>query len=76
MNAARSCCRCRQFIDSAARVLVGVPFANSGPGGPAHYACLPCARIYATSPLAPDWIAEEIERTQARLAHGQPATTR
>ncbi len=68
---ARACCRCRQFIDSAALVLVGVPFANSGPGGPAAYACLPCACVYATSPLAPDWIGEEIERTRARLAGGE-----
>ncbi len=53
-------------------VLVGVPFANSGPGGPADYACLPCARIYATSPLAPAWIGEEIDRTLARQAPGAP----
>ncbi len=48
-------------------VLVGVPFANSGPGGPASYACLPCARIYAASPLAPEWIADDIAALDAGL---------
>ncbi len=64
------CCRCQQPTDRAAMVLVGVPFANSGPGGPAWYACLPCARIYATSPLAPEWIGNETGNTLARLAPG------
>ncbi len=49
-------------------VLVDVPFANSGPGGPASYACLPCARIYVASPLSPEWISEELDATLARLA--------
>ncbi len=66
-----TCCRCHHTLPSHERVLVGVPFANSGPGGPACYACLPCARVYVTSLLAPEWIAEEIERTRTRLAHGE-----
>lgn len=51
-------------------VLVAVPFSDAGPGGPASYACLPCARSYATSSLSPAWIGEEIARTQARQATG------
>jgi len=51
-------------------VLVGLPFANSGTGGPGFYACLLCARVYARSPLAPDWIGEEIIKARARLAGG------
>lgn len=66
MNSGRVCCRCREFTESP--VLVAIPFANSGPAGPATYACLPCARIYATSPLSPDWIVDEIDKTQARQA--------
>ncbi len=66
----RACCRCRQPTDRAAMVLVGVLMGNSGPGGPASYACLPCARIYATSPVAPEWIGEEIDATLARLTAG------
>lgn len=70
MTIGPACCRCGQPTGRAARVLVGVTMGNSGPGGPAFYACLPCARIYATSPLSPAWIGEEIARTQARQATG------
>lgn len=73
MNA-RACCRCRHYTDPVELVLVGVPFANSGPGGPAWYACMPYARVYARSALAPEWIGEEIAKTEARQAsgHGTP----
>ncbi len=70
-----SCCRCHRLTDRAALVLVGIIHGNSGPGGPASYACLPCAGVYAVSPLAPDWIGEEIERTRARLDHIESAAT-
>jgi hypothetical protein len=64
---------CRRWWPDEHAVLVGVPFSNSGPGGPALYACLPCARIYARSPLAPDWLTEEIAKTQARASgRGRP----
>lgn len=55
-------------------MLVGVPFANSGAGGPASYACLPCARAYARTAGVPDWIGEEIARTEARISghYGDP----
>jgi hypothetical protein len=64
------CCRCQRHTEHP--VLVGVPFSNSGPGGPVLYACLPCARIYARSPLAPDWLTEEIARTEARASRNGP----
>lgn len=60
----RICCRCGHHTDHP--VLVAVPFADSGPGGPASYACLPCARVYARSPLAPKWLTEEIRNTEAQ----------
>lgn len=44
---------------------------NSGPGGPAWYACVPCACVYARSPLSPEWLSEEIARTEARQASGR-----
>jgi hypothetical protein len=65
------CCRCDRRIGED-RVLVGVPLAVSGAGGPAFYACLPCAEVYRVSPLAPEWIGEEIARTRARLGNGPP----
>jgi hypothetical protein len=65
----RSCCRCDAPLGED-RVLVGVPFSDSGAGGPAWYACLPCARYYARCPLAPEWINEEIANTEARQANG------
>lgn len=53
-------------------MLVGVPLAVSGAGGPATYACLTCAAVLASSPLEPGWIGEEIVKTRARLAtHGR-----
>ncbi len=72
----RACCRCRQLTDPAAMVLVGVPFANSGPGGPAFYACLPCARVYAASPLAPEWLADDAPRATraSRSSRRYPAS--
>ncbi len=72
MTGPRPCCRCQQPTDRAALVLVGLIQGNSGPGGPADYACLPCARVYVRSPLAPDWIGEEIDRTKARLGLALP----
>lgn len=69
MNA--TCCRCQQPTDEADRVLVGVPFSNSGAGGPASYACLPCARIYARMAGAPDWLGDEIAKTRVRQASGR-----
>jgi hypothetical protein len=69
----RSCCRCQAGpLGDDQRVLVGVPFAMSGAGGPALYACLPCARVYARCPLAPDWIGEEIANTEARQQTNGP----
>jgi hypothetical protein len=69
---ARTCCRCERPIGEAERTLVAVPFADSGAGGPALYACLPCARVYARDPSAPGWITEEIARTEARASRNGP----
>ncbi len=66
----RVCCRCHQPLADERRVLVGVLMSNSGPGGPSWYACLPCARSYARSPLAPAWIGEEIANAETRLGGG------
>jgi hypothetical protein len=66
-----ACCRCQRRIGED-RVLVGVPLAVSGAGGPAYYACLDCAPVYQSSPLSPDWIGEEIARTRARLRNDPP----
>lgn len=60
-----ACCRCQRYTSQP--VLVGIPFANSGAGGPAWYACLPCARVDAASPMFPDWLGEEIAKAEARL---------
>ncbi|MPZ64721.1 MAG: hypothetical protein GEU83_04120 [Pseudonocardiaceae bacterium] len=71
MTVDRACCRCEAPLSEQERVLVGLPFSNSGPGGPPLYACLPCARAYARSVLAPPWIGEEIANTEARQASGR-----
>lgn len=68
---ARACCRCQRPTERAALVLVDVSMGNSGPGGPAWYACVPCACVYARSPLSPEWLSEEIARTEARQASGR-----
>ncbi len=56
------CCRCEEYVPR--RVLVAIVEVNSGPGG-SVYACLPCARVLARSPFAPDWVAEEVAHAEA-----------
>ncbi|MFG3253886.1 hypothetical protein [Streptomyces sp. NPDC048172] len=45
------------------RALIAIIETGSGAGGSA-YACLPCAREYAKTPLAPEWLPEVIEEAQ------------
>lgn len=64
------CAECQEHADE--RVIVALPQGGSGPGGPARLACLPCARDRARSPLAPDWLAEDLaaidaERQRSRI---------
>ena len=58
------CCRCERRV--AWRALIAIIESGSGPGGSA-YACLPCAREYATTPFAPVWLPEAIQ--EANEAH-------
>ncbi|NSC22810.1 hypothetical protein FM076_17200 [Streptomyces albus subsp. chlorinus] len=61
-----TCCRCDLPVTH--RALIAIIETGSGPGGSA-YACLPCARDYAKTSLAPDWIGETIAHAEAiRLA--------
>lgn len=68
-----TCCRCHRPLSHDERVLVGVPFSNSGAGGPACYACLGCARYLTRLAMAPDWVTEEIAKTEERVSgHRDP----
>ncbi|WP_019356833.1 hypothetical protein [Streptomyces sp. AA1529] len=61
-----TCCRCGLPVRH--RALIAIIETGSGPGGSA-YACLPCARDYAKTSLAPEWIGETIAHAEAmRLA--------
>ncbi|GAA2084905.1 hypothetical protein GCM10009801_46340 [Streptomyces albiaxialis] len=60
------CCRCGLRVTR--RALIAIIETGSGPGGSA-YACLPCAREYATTPLAPEWLPDTI-REAAGEARG------
>lgn len=53
-----ACAECHEHADE--RLIVALPQGATGPGGPARLACLPCARWRAASPLAPDWLAEDL----------------
>lgn len=57
-----TCCRCGQR--AAHRALIAIIETGSGPGGSA-YACLPCAREYAATSLAPGWLDEVLRRAEA-----------
>lgn len=64
------CAECHRYV--AERVIVALPQGGSGPGGPARFACLPCARVRARSPFAPEWLAEDMavidaERAERRI---------
>ncbi|MGP3988970.1 hypothetical protein [Streptomyces sp. 3N207] len=57
-----TCCRCDLPVRH--RALIAIIETGSGPGGSA-YACLPCARDYAKTSLAPEWIGETIAHAEA-----------
>ncbi|KPC97019.1 hypothetical protein ADL27_01500 [Streptomyces sp. NRRL F-6602] len=57
-----TCCRCD--LPVIHRALIAIIETGSGPGGSA-YACLPCARDYAKTSLAPEWIGETIAHAEA-----------
>ncbi|OEV04168.1 hypothetical protein [Streptomyces oceani] len=64
------CCRCRAQAEE--RMTVALVQGNSGPGW-STYACVPCARVYARSPLAPEWLREDLAALDAL---GSRSTTR
>ncbi|RLL62460.1 hypothetical protein [Streptomyces sp. Z26] len=57
------CDRCHAWVDE--RVTIAIVETGSGPGGSA-YGCLPCARIRATGPYAPDWLVGLLDDIDAR----------
>lgn len=53
------CCECKQ--PAAERILIRIIERMSGPSASAD-ACLPCARTYAKTPGAPDWLRRELRQ--------------
>lgn len=61
-----ACSVCDEHADE--RLIIALPQGGSGSGGPARFACLPCARHRARSPYAPAWLAEELAIIDAERA--------
>lgn len=51
------CARCG--VDTGEPVMIAAVETGSGPGA-IVYACPPCARAYARTPLAPEWLRQEL----------------
>lgn len=60
------CAVCGEHADE--RLIIALPQGGSGAGGPARFACLPCARNRARFRYAPAWLAEELAVIDAERA--------
>lgn len=67
LSPAGECAVCKEHAHE--RTLIAAVESGSGPGG-LVYGCLPCARLRARSPFAPEWLAKELAVIDAERAGG------